>query len=551
MVRFIDLLRGNLLSDNRGRRRRMPVRSLSFESLETRTMFTTTAGALIAPGTPDAVVSLTVPTATTSLWSSSAQPGTVDANDGAAVNLGIRFTSDASGYITGLKFYKSAANTGIHTASLWTGSGQLLATAVFTNESSSGWQQVLFSSPVAVNAGTTYVASYYAPNGHFAVNRNTLSKGFSSGPLSIVPNGGVFQYGNSTAFPNQTYNASNYWVDVVLSVPQPVDTTAPTVTSTNPANGATNVATTGALTVTLSEALAAATVNGSTVRLLDGTTQIAASVAYNATNNTITLTPSAALGNSRTYTISILGGAGGVQDAAGNALAQTFTSTFTTSGAQPIVTNSSLWTTAAIPGTVDSGDGAAVTLGVKFTANTNGYITGIRFYKSAANTGTHIGQLWSSSGQLLATAIFTSESASGWQQVTFAGPVAITAGTTYIASYFAPKGHFTVNRSALQNGFTSGRLSVPANGGVFQYGSSAAFPTQTYQSSNYWVDVVMSLAPPADTISPTVVSTNPVNGATNIGTTATLTIAFNEALNPQRRSTPARFVCWMAERRLL
>ena len=69
-------------------------------------------------------------------------------------------------------------------------------------------------------------------------------------------------------------------------------------------------------------------------------------------------------------------------------------------------------------------------------------ITGIRFYKGSANTGTHVGDLWSSSGTLLATATFTNETASGWQQVNFSSPVSITAGTTYIASYHTNTGHY-------------------------------------------------------------------------------------------------------------
>ena len=40
-------------------------------------------------------------------------------------------------------------------------SGTLLASATFTNESASGWQQVNFSNPVPITAGTTYVASYH------------------------------------------------------------------------------------------------------------------------------------------------------------------------------------------------------------------------------------------------------------------------------------------------------------------------------------------------------------------------------------------------------
>ena len=81
---------------------------------------------------------------------------------------------------------------------------------------------------------------------------------------------------------------------------------------------------------------------------------------------------------------------------------------------------------------------------VRFRADYDGYVTGIRFYKASTNTGTHTGHLWSNTGTLLATAqLFTSETSSGWQQVNFSQPVAITAGTTYVASYFAPSGHYS------------------------------------------------------------------------------------------------------------
>ena len=81
--------------------------------------------------------------------------------------------------------------------------------------------------------------------------------------------------------------------------------------------------------------------------------------------------------------------------------------------------------------------------GVKFTSSQNGYITGIRFYKSAANTGTHVGSIWTTAGVLLGSVNFTGESASGWQQATFTTPIAVTAGTTYVASYLAPTGHYS------------------------------------------------------------------------------------------------------------
>ena len=68
---------------------------------------------------------------------------------------------------------------------------------------------------------------------------------------------------------------------------------------------------------------------------------------------------------------------------------------------------------------------------------------GIRFYKSAANSGTHMGNLWSITGTELATVTFSGETATGWQQVNFATPVAIQANTVYVASYFSPNGHYS------------------------------------------------------------------------------------------------------------
>jgi hypothetical protein len=75
----------------------------------------------------------------------------------------------------------------------------------------------------------------------------------------------------------------------------------------------------------------AATITTSTVQLRNAAnTLVAASVSYNPSTNGATLTPSSALANGATYTVRVVGGASGVKDVAGNALAATFTSTFTT-----------------------------------------------------------------------------------------------------------------------------------------------------------------------------------------------------------------------------
>ena len=150
----------------------------------------------------------------------SATPAQIDSSDFNAVELGVKFTSDVAGTINGVRFYKASTNTGTHWPSLWTASGTLLASATFTNETASGWQQVLFSSPVSIAANTIYVAGYFAPNGHYS----DTSPGFSSAVDSLLlhavanttsPNG-VYAYNPLSIFPTNTFNASNYFVDVIF-----------------------------------------------------------------------------------------------------------------------------------------------------------------------------------------------------------------------------------------------------------------------------------------------------------------------------------------------
>ena len=76
-----------------------------------------------------------------------AAPAVFDSGDTSPVELGVKFTSDAAGSIIGIRFYKAAANTGTHVVGLWTTSGTLLAQANSSNETASGWQQVMLLEP--------------------------------------------------------------------------------------------------------------------------------------------------------------------------------------------------------------------------------------------------------------------------------------------------------------------------------------------------------------------------------------------------------------------
>ena len=97
--------------------------------------------------------------------------------------------------------------------------------ATFTNETASGWQYLTFSSPVAITAGTTYVAGYFAPNGHYSATPSGLSSAFDNPPLHAIANptsaDGVYAYNSTSTFPVNSYNATNYGVDVMFQPTPP------------------------------------------------------------------------------------------------------------------------------------------------------------------------------------------------------------------------------------------------------------------------------------------------------------------------------------------
>jgi hypothetical protein len=192
-------------------------------------------------------------------------------------------------------------------------------------------------------------------------------------------------------------------------------------------------------------------------------------------------------------------------------------------------TTATIWPSTARPTTPDDGPDSPVELGIRFYPDTAGYITGVRFYKSVANTGTHVAHLWSNTGALLATATFTSETASGWQQVNFSKPVAITAHTAYVASYHTTIGHYSGDAGYFaSSGINHSPLHTYANTastpeGPYTYGSTSAFPTSTYNSANYWVDVVFNTGS-SSLVAPTI-TTQPSSQTVTAGQTATFKAA--------------------------
>jgi LmbE family N-acetylglucosaminyl deacetylase len=709
-------------------------------------------------------------------------PALTGKSDGSSSNyeLGMLFQSDIAGQITGIRFWKDSHETGTHTGHIWSSTGTLLATATFANETASGWQVQSLTTPLSINANTTYVVSVNTGATYYVQTVSGLLTKITNLDLSsvVTANNGV--YGTVAAFPASSYSNSNYFRDVTF-VPNAAPTytisgtitgvggatltlssggsavatttasgsgaysftnvlngsytvtpslagytftptsaavtvnganatvtafaaaaqaytisgtitgvggatvtlssggsTVATITSgasgatysfaaisngsytvtpslsgytfsptsasvtVNGANATATAFTATAQTYTISGTISGAGGNGATVKLTgtaSATTTANASGAYsfsNVLNGSYTVTPSLAgytfsptsasvtvnganatvsafsSTTAQTYTISgtiagvagatvtlssggstvatITSGASGtaysftnvpnggytvtpslaghtfsptsasVTVNGANATASAFTATASpttytitgtiigvagttvtlssggstvatiTSGAAgttysftnvsngsytvtpslagysfaptsaPVTVNGANVTgvnfsdpesvfTTQTPALTGKTDGSNLELGMLFLSDIAGQITGIRFWKDANETGTHTGNIWSSTGTLLATVAFSNETASGWQVQSLATPLSIAANTTYVVSVNTGNTYYVDTYSGLASMITNLDLSsvVTANNGV--YGTPGTFPTSSYDNSNYFRDV--------------------------------------------------------------
>ena len=436
-------------------------------------------------GVASAAVSLNVvaPLTGSTLFAANATPATVSVNDANSVELGMRFTVASSGSITGMRFYKGPQNVGTHTGTLWTSTGTQLGTVTFQNESASGWQSASFSSPIAVTAGTSYVVSYHTNSGFYSATSGYFNSATTNGQLTAPQNtdgsgNGLFAYGSGSIFPTGTYQATNYWVDVYYQQSANIAPVAANDTGLGTQRGVPLQIAAASLLANDSDA------NGDSLGITGVSGASNGTVAFDAQNNIVTFTPTANYTGNAGFTYAVSDGRGGTASA----------NVALTVSAPPA--GVSLFAPTATPTTTTVNDPNGVELGMKFTSSQDGTITGIRFYKGPQNTGTHTGTLWSATGTNLGTLTFQNETASGWQTASFATPIAITAGTTYVVSY-----HSNGNYSASGNGFdqaiAAGPLTAPSStssggNGLYAYGSSSAFPTNSYNASNYYVDVVFN-----------------------------------------------------------
>ncbi|HEY3750305.1 MAG TPA: DUF4082 domain-containing protein [Pseudonocardiaceae bacterium] len=485
--------------------------------------------------TPTSATLTVVPrTCPCGVFADSSVPTTPATTDGSNLELGMKFQSSQAGFITGVRFYKGAGNTGTHTGTLWSSTGTKLASGTFTGETATGWQTMTFARSVAVSANTTYVVSYHAPVGHYAADNNYFTNSAAvlqpmTGLQGTVdsPNG-VFSLGAS-AFPTDSFQNTNYWVDPVFNTTAAPNIQPPNVLANNPVSGTGSVALSPPINVTFDEPVVQSSLQFS---VSSAAGAVAGTVSLSADRTTATFTPSAALAASTLYTVSAK-----ATDDSGNVMPTAFTWTFTTGKPRPATCPCSIWDDFTTPALASSGDTSSVEVGTKVRFDAKGQVTGVRFFKGAGNTGTHVGSLWSSTGTLLASGTFTGETASGWQTLNFAAPINVNANTTYVVAYLAPNGNYSATPGYFGNNTASfNQLHAIADGvdggnGVYMYTGTSAFPSNTFNANNYWVDVLWQQGANGDVTPPSVLSTTPANAATGSSLTTTLSATMSEAVD--------------------
>ena len=184
----------------------------------------------------------------------------------------------------------------------------------------------------ARTATFTPTAATLPSNTAFTATVTTAATDLASNALS----------GNTAVLPNA---GNHVWTFTTAAL---TDTTPPTVVIVSPVTGGTGICLTKIVSASFSEAMDAATINATSFLVTDGGVAVAGSVSYDAALQLASFVPTSAAGfaPSRTFTATILSGAGGVKDLAGNPLTANRVWTFTT-GTTPCTAGVNLGTAAA------------------------------------------------------------------------------------------------------------------------------------------------------------------------------------------------------------
>ncbi|QQQ73831.1 DUF4082 domain-containing protein [Saccharothrix sp. 6-C] len=123
----------------------------------------------------------------------------VPVDEGLPLELGLRFRVDRPLSITHISTWRNGETPSA--VRLWRGDGTLLA--ALPNGG-------VFPTPVPVEPGVEYVASFTSPRGRYATTEDVFPATVVKAPLVLPAHAGVYSYDGG--FPTETWHDSHYWV---------------------------------------------------------------------------------------------------------------------------------------------------------------------------------------------------------------------------------------------------------------------------------------------------------------------------------------------------
>lgn len=170
--------------------------------------------------------------------------------------------------------------------------------------------------------------------------------------------------------------------------------------------------------------------------------------------------------------------------------------------------------TTETPSEADLNNGAAITLGVRFTVSVETEIGAVSFYAPTTNSGTYTAGVWetdtdddpngSGTGTLLdsGSLAFGSVTPGDWNDIPLDAPVTCVPDTVYTAGVHASSGRFVrtasfyTSNSLTGNGVTLLQAGTDPNppglgsmvNGVFTEGGALAYPASQFNFADYFID---------------------------------------------------------------
>lgn len=419
------------------------------------------------------------------VWSDSTIPAHQVAGDTGAVELGVRFSVGTTGTIDAVRFYRGEQGNGLYQVNLWGIDGTLLGSGnVYEGLQSPvpGWQQIPLATPIAVQAGTEYVVSYFHLGGAYAYDMPFFEQPLSSGHILMPINAGVYQYGETSSYPKQTWSSVNYWVAPVF-VPIP---RSPTTIVSAPGIMTLDTVSSSAVNLRFHPGgIGFGEVNRPVSHHLfyvDGQYVGMRPFVSNGTPTRLAVTP----GGSHSFVI-----LGQSEDGSLSPPSQESTAQFPAS--RTLADGPFGMFAPHVGPNYENADNSPNELGQGFRSAVSGEVRGIRFYKGSTSTGPFTGSLWTAGGQLIATTESVPHTGFGYHDLMFSQPVQIQAEQEYVVSYFSPNGRYAYSPSYFAPGAIDFYPLTTTTGGL-RHVDSPGFPDRPDATlSNFFVDVIFDV----------------------------------------------------------